>query len=97
MVDRNSEKRKEEKNQYKRGHNWLQGEGSECSRQDKLPSFEDAFENMAFDCHGRKGEEFVEDGPEVEGPLVRILPGVIRHTSCPDTSLAYYYCYRQGV
>ena len=28
-----------------------------------------------------------------EARLARILPGVIRHTSCPDRSLAYYYNY----
>ena len=28
-----------------------------------------------------------------EARKVKILPGVIRHTSCPDISLAYYYNY----
>ena len=28
-----------------------------------------------------------------EAKKARILPGVIRHTSCPDRSLAYYYNY----
>ena len=28
-----------------------------------------------------------------EAIKVRILPGVIRHTSCPDRYLAYYYNY----
>jgi hypothetical protein len=33
--------------------------------------------------------------PKQEEPLqtVHILPGVIRHTSCPDSSLAFYYKY----
>ena len=28
-----------------------------------------------------------------ESKTISILPGVIRHTSCPDSSLAYYYDY----
>ena len=28
-----------------------------------------------------------------EAKKARILPGVIRHTSCPDNTLAYYYNY----
>ena len=33
-----------------------------------------------------------ESKPE-ESKTILILPGVIRHTSCPDSSLAFYYHY----
>ena len=42
-------------------------------------------------------KESAEDGKDREnegsktGDTRTVLPGVIRHTSCPDTNLAYYY------
>merc|ERR1712142_1013919 len=36
-----------------------------------------------------------EEEYEAPGHPVSILPGVIRHTSCPHISLAYYYNYKK--
>ena len=38
-------------------------------------------------------EEMEQNFQKPEARQVKILPGVIRHTSCPDISLAYYYNY----
>ena len=38
-------------------------------------------------------EEMEQNVEKPEARRVKILPGVIRHTSCPDRYLAYYYNY----
>ena len=40
-----------------------------------------------------KTAEMDHNFPREEARTVTILPGVIRHTSCPKMSLAYYYNY----
>ena len=39
---------------------------------------------------GKDGKDTENEGSKTEDSRT-VLPGVIRHTSCPDTNLAYYY------
>ena len=64
-----------------------------------LPSFGKAFENTLSDSV--KKQEIPTNPAECSGyvdkrskTVATIMPGVIRHTSHPDRSLAYYYSYR---
>ena len=66
--------------------------------QNTVPSLGDDFENMFSNFH-KKPEETVEAEQHVgekEKSLEDILPGVIRHTSSPQTPLAYYYSKKSG-
>ena len=71
------------------------------SDQRKLPPkkrFRATFENGGF--IGKEEAEPLKNNiiPNQEENLktVHILPGVIRHTSSPDSSLAYYYKYNSS-
>ena len=75
--------------------------GSQAN-QSALPSFGEAFENTSPNFAKKpeipaihaKVEECSENVDKISKTLATILPGVIRHTSHPDRSLAYYYSYR---
>ena len=73
--------------------------GANCiihARQNNLPP-KKIFENKNYPSY-KEGEA---SGQQIQNPeskteetkTVSILPGVIRHTSCPNSSLAYYYDY----
>ena len=58
-----------------------------------LPSFGTSFQNTAF--HVKRTENMDKQVKSEEG-LPNIVPGVIRHTSQPDRSLAYYFSYKNA-
>ena len=63
--------------------------------QNTLPSFVDDLDKKLF---GVEVEHTLGTVDEKEKTMMAtILPGVIRHTSRPHTSLAYYYSYRVAV
>ena len=59
----------------------------------KQPSLRDNFEDMFLDLHKKLegSKEAEQHVGEKDKSSVKILPGVIRHTSRPHTPLAYYY------
>ena len=75
----------------------------QASHHHPLPAFGEAFENTSSDISEKqqvitgsqaKAEECSENVEKRSKTLATILPGVIRHTSHPERSLAYYYSYR---
>ena len=74
----------------------------QASHHHPLPSFGEAFENTATDSAKKqeipasyaKVEEVSWHVDERSKTLPTVLAGVIRHTSHPERSLAYYYSYR---
>ena len=69
------------------------------TNQNNLPP-KKRFENQNFNSSdgGEVSSQQIlnqESKPE-ESKTVLILPGVIRHTSCPDNTLAYHYNYNSG-
>ena len=72
------------------------------TNQTSLPAFGETFQNTSFDSSKKKEipaihakvEECSGHFDKSSKTLATILPGVIRHTSHPDRSLAYYYSYR---
>ena len=90
VEEKNNEKHEDERNQW----SWQSNSNQES--RDKLPSFGDTFVSFNYT---KKPEEsiavqHVENVDEKDAAVATIWPGVIRHTSRPDTSLAYYYKYR---
>ena len=66
---------------------------SSHARQNNLPP-KKRFENQNVPSY-KEGEasSLNKEYKTEESKTVSILPGVIRHTACPDSSLAYYYDY----
>ena len=51
----------------------------------------DAITTQTTDTGNLQSSETNNEKHQGENKLVKIIPGVIRHTSSPDHSLAYYY------
>ena len=64
------------------------------ANQNSLPP-KKRFENQNFNSW-KEGPQPNEESKTEERQKVSILAGVIRHTSCPDNTLAYYYNYNSG-
>ena len=89
----------EEKNNEKHGDErnlWSWQSNSNQDSRNKLPSFGDTFVSFNYTKKAEESIEVhhVENVDEKDAAVATIWPGVIRHTSRPYTSLAYYYKYR---
>ena len=61
------------------------------ARQNNLPPKKRS-ENQNYPSY-KEGEASSQTKKTEETKTVSFLPGVIRHTSCPNSALAYYYDY----
>ena len=65
--------------------------------QNTLPSFGDDLDKKLFVVEVEVEHTLGTVDEKEKTMMATILPGVIRHTSRPHTSLAYYYSYRVAV